>query len=225
MVFIRPTILRTAEDARAMTARRYDYVRGHADHRQSRTASRRSTSWSATISARCRRSRPTGRAPATRWSTPAAGRAPPPRTGEPPMEAPAFRARRNEDRRGEPSGGSRRRRAAAPSRIPYGFARRHGAAADRRGRRAARRRDARGRRPEGADRVAALPRPAASRSHEVDGAGLRPPALRPLCRRAPRRRRTRRARSASTTISAISPRPCRAPRICSTRPTTRRRSA
>jgi general secretion pathway protein D len=29
MVFIRPTILRTAEDMRAMTARRYDYVRGH----------------------------------------------------------------------------------------------------------------------------------------------------------------------------------------------------
>ena len=29
MVFIRPTILRTAEDAQAMTARRYDYVRGH----------------------------------------------------------------------------------------------------------------------------------------------------------------------------------------------------
>jgi general secretion pathway protein D len=29
MVFIRPTILRTAEDAQEMTARRYDYVRGH----------------------------------------------------------------------------------------------------------------------------------------------------------------------------------------------------
>ena len=29
MVFIRPTILRTREDAQAMTARRYDYVRGH----------------------------------------------------------------------------------------------------------------------------------------------------------------------------------------------------
>lgn len=29
MVFIRPTILRTAEDAQAMTARRYNYVRGH----------------------------------------------------------------------------------------------------------------------------------------------------------------------------------------------------
>ena len=29
MVFIRPTILRTAEDAQEMTARRYNYVRGH----------------------------------------------------------------------------------------------------------------------------------------------------------------------------------------------------
>ena len=29
MVFIRPTILRTAEDAQEMSARRYDYVRGH----------------------------------------------------------------------------------------------------------------------------------------------------------------------------------------------------
>ena len=29
MVFIRPTILRTREDAQAMTARRYNYVRGH----------------------------------------------------------------------------------------------------------------------------------------------------------------------------------------------------
>ena len=29
MVFIRPTILRTAADVQAMTARRYDYVRGH----------------------------------------------------------------------------------------------------------------------------------------------------------------------------------------------------
>ena len=28
MVFVRPTVLRTAEDARAMSARRYDYVRG-----------------------------------------------------------------------------------------------------------------------------------------------------------------------------------------------------
>jgi len=29
MIFIRPTILRTAEEARAYSARRYDYVRGH----------------------------------------------------------------------------------------------------------------------------------------------------------------------------------------------------
>ena len=29
MVFIRPTILRTAEDAQEMSARRYNYVRGH----------------------------------------------------------------------------------------------------------------------------------------------------------------------------------------------------
>jgi general secretion pathway protein D len=28
MVFIRPTILRSAEDSRAMSARRYDYIRG-----------------------------------------------------------------------------------------------------------------------------------------------------------------------------------------------------
>ena len=54
-------------------------------------------------------------------------------------------------------------------RIPYAFARRHGLVADRRGRRAARRRDARGRRPEGADRVAPLSRPAASPLHQVDG--------------------------------------------------------
>jgi general secretion pathway protein D len=29
VVVIRPTILRTAEDAQEMSARRYDYVRGH----------------------------------------------------------------------------------------------------------------------------------------------------------------------------------------------------
>jgi type II secretory pathway component GspD/PulD (secretin) len=64
MVFIRPTILRSAEDAREMSARRYDYARGQ-QLVSNPNASRRSTNWCAIISAPCRppcrssRSRPT----------------------------------------------------------------------------------------------------------------------------------------------------------------------
>ena len=41
MVFIRPTILRSAADARAMTERRYGYIRGMQYQSESRTQSRR----------------------------------------------------------------------------------------------------------------------------------------------------------------------------------------
>jgi general secretion pathway protein D len=51
MVFIRPTILRSAADARAMTERRYGYIRGQ-QYLQDPTQEPSSTSWCANIWAR-----------------------------------------------------------------------------------------------------------------------------------------------------------------------------
>ena len=49
MVFIRPTILRSAADARAMTERRYGYIRGMQYQQNPERGADASTSWSANI--------------------------------------------------------------------------------------------------------------------------------------------------------------------------------
>ena len=211
MVFIRPTILRTAEDAQEMTARRYNYVRGHQliVNPNREPTHRRAGPRLSRAPRPARRRRAGAAAAATRCVH--AGRR-------------CRRARRRRDER-SPAGAeaSAGRGAVAPSPHPLGFARRARPAPDRGAGRPARRGDARGRGPEGADRVAPLPRPAL-RGAPGRRAGVRPPALRSLSVGRPRPRPTRPARSASAT-TRLSPAACRAPRICSTRPTTRPPSA
>ncbi len=90
MVFIRPTILRTREDAQAMTARRYDYVRGH----QIIATPNREPTLDEVVRDYL------GTTPPVAPDTPRAGdqvvtpppSAPAPTEDQPPQEAPAFRA-------------------------------------------------------------------------------------------------------------------------------------
>ena len=138
--------------------------------RQSEPRADASTSWSATISAR------SAAAPAPQPDdqvvTPTECR----RAG-----AAAMKIARGEDQRARHPRPLRLRPAPRP-------------AADRGGGRPARRGDARGRRPQGADRAAPLPRPAvraSTRSTRRPSTGCSPTSI----RRAPRRRPTRRARS------------------------------
>ena len=104
MVFIRPTILRSAADARAMSARRYDYVRGqqliaNPEHEPSLDELVRDYM---------------GTVPPTRGPQPADQVVSP---VDPPAAAPPAMRLPGEDAM---------EAASAPSRIPYAFARRHG---------------------------------------------------------------------------------------------------
>ena len=127
MVFIRPTILRTAEDARAMTRAALQLCARPPDHRhpEPRADPRRGGPRLSRHDAAGRAGRAAGRRPGRRA---AAGRAAPPRR-PPPQEAPAFRraamkiARRRERSRGWPTAPED---ATLLARMPYSFARRHG---------------------------------------------------------------------------------------------------
>jgi general secretion pathway protein D len=68
MIFIRPTIVRSPAEQRAVAARRYDYIR---DQQQAQNPLRepRSTSWCAITWARCRRTRRPSCAPTRCWWT------------------------------------------------------------------------------------------------------------------------------------------------------------
>lgn len=92
MVFIRPTILRTAEDVRAMSARRYNYVRGHqiiASPNREPTLDEIVRDYLGTVPPTV----PEGPGPRDQVITPTALPSPPPEQAEEtPVEAPAFRA-------------------------------------------------------------------------------------------------------------------------------------
>jgi general secretion pathway protein D len=90
MVFIRPTILRTREDAQAMTARRYDYVRGHqiiATPNREPTLDEVVRDYLGTVPPVA----PDTPRPGDQVVTPPPA-APAPAEQQPPQEAPAFRA-------------------------------------------------------------------------------------------------------------------------------------
>jgi general secretion pathway protein D len=92
MVFIRPTILRTAEDVQAMSARRYNYVRGHqiiASPNREPTLDEIVRDYLGTTPPVA----PEGPGPRDQVITPTALPSPPPEQPEEmPVEAPAFRA-------------------------------------------------------------------------------------------------------------------------------------
>jgi general secretion pathway protein D len=92
MVFIRPTILRTAEDVQAMSARRYNYVRGHqiiASPNREPTLDEIVRDYLGTVPP----TMPEGPGPRDQVITPAALPSPPPEEPEETqVEAPAFRA-------------------------------------------------------------------------------------------------------------------------------------
>ena len=184
MVFVRPTILARAEDARAMSARRYDYVRGQ----QLLVNPNREPSLDELVRDYLGTVPPTvpqgvqpsdqvvipAAAPAAETRAPAAG-------GGAGVPAAMKIARGDEPATGRSAGARRSRPNSLCLRPPPR------PAADRRGGREARRRDARGRRSQGADRAAPLPRPAVRRA-PGGRAGLRPSALRSSIPPAPRRR-------------------------------------
>ena len=92
MVFIRPTILRTAEDVQAMSARRYNYVRGHqiiASPNREPTLDEIVRDYLGTVPPVA----PEGPGPRDQVIIPTALPSPPPEQPEEiPVEAPAFRA-------------------------------------------------------------------------------------------------------------------------------------
>jgi general secretion pathway protein D len=92
MVFIRPTILRTAEDVQAMSARRYNYVRGHqiiASPNREPTLDEIVRDYLGTVPPVA----PEGPGPRDQVITPSVLPSPPPEVPEEiPVEAPAFRA-------------------------------------------------------------------------------------------------------------------------------------
>ena len=92
MVFIRPTILRTAADVQAMSARRYNYVRGHqiiATPNREPTLDEIVRDYLGTVPPVV----PDGPGPRDQVITPTALPSPPPEEPEEiPVEAPAFRA-------------------------------------------------------------------------------------------------------------------------------------
>jgi general secretion pathway protein D len=92
MVFIRPTILRTAEDVQAMSARRYNYVRGHqiiASPNREPTLDEIVRDYLGTVPPTV----PEGPGPRDQVITPATLPSPPPEEPEDvPVEAPAFRS-------------------------------------------------------------------------------------------------------------------------------------
>jgi general secretion pathway protein D len=92
MVFIRPTILRTAQDVQAMSARRYNYVRGHqiiASPNREPTLDEIVRDYLGTVPP----TMPDGPGPGDQVITPALLPSPPPEEPEEtPVEAPAFRA-------------------------------------------------------------------------------------------------------------------------------------
>jgi general secretion pathway protein D len=92
MVFIRPTILRTAEDVQRMSARRYNYVRGHqiiASPNREPTLDEIVRDYLGTVPPAV----PEGPGPRDQVIVPTALPSPPPEEAEEtPVEAPAFRA-------------------------------------------------------------------------------------------------------------------------------------